>query len=214
MNRQVLYLSSRRARTKHRPSPPQSPGGHGAQRPRAGSPSAEQPILSPSTTALPRWSHVPTSQVRPQGRSQTQDAHSLCCTPAFHLPWGTLPASPGSHSLGRGPGSCPRPQARPLWEAGDGLVQRTCCGPCSRLRPSFLRAWKRPFKGAETCPPHSLSALLGQVRPPPPPPPSQPLILTPPVHLSFRCLKGQAFPSHSRGAGHSLSQHRGHRRGG
>lgn len=213
MNRQVLYLSSRRARTKHRPSPPQSPGGHGAQRPRAGSPSAEQPILSPSTTALPRWSHVPTSQVRPQGRSQTQDAHSLCCTPAFHLPWGTLPASPGSHSLGRGPGSCPRPQARPLWEAGNGLVQRTCCGPCSRLRPSFLRAWKRPFKGAETCPPHSLSALLGQVRPPLPPP-SQPLILTPPVHLSFRCLKGQAFPSHSRGAGHSLSQHRGHRRGG
>lgn len=98
----VQQAGENEASTLSSPHPPQSPGGHGAQRPRAGSPSAEQPILSPSTTALPRWSHVSTSQVRPQGRSQTQDAHSLCCTPAFHLPWGTLPASPGGHSLGRG----------------------------------------------------------------------------------------------------------------
>lgn len=137
---------------------------------------------------------MPTSQVRPQGRSQTQDAHSLCCTPAFHLPWGTLPASPGSHSLGRGPGSCPRPQARPLWEAGNGLVQRTCCGPCSSLRPSFLRAWKRPFKGAETCPPHSLSALLGQVRPPPTPTPQPTAHPDPPSPLVLPLPQRPGFP--------------------
>lgn len=139
------------------------------------SPSAERPLLSPSTTYLPRWSHAPISQMRPPGRSRTQDAPRLCCTPPFHLPWGTLPASsPGSHSPGRGPGSCPAPAGQSSVGRREGLLRPGG----SHLRPSIFRAWKRQFKGTVACPPDSLSMLSGQVRSPSPPL-SQPLILTP-----------------------------------
>lgn len=131
------------------------------------SPSAERPLLSPSTTYLPRWSHAPISQMRPPGRSRTQDAPRLCCTPPFHLPWGTLPASsPGSHSLGRGPGSCPAPAGPSSVGRREGLLRPGG----SHLRPSIFRAWKRQFKGTVACPPDSLSMLSGHVRSPSPTP--------------------------------------------